>query len=288
MNKHGGDRPAKKLGQVSQPSITLNDGTAIPQVGFGVFKVPPEDTQKVVLAALEAGYRHIDTAQMYRNEAGVGAAIRASGIPRDEIYVTTKLNNDMHGYDTALWALDGSLQRLKLSFVDLFLIHWPMPAKQDYVETWTALESLKADGGATSIGVSNFQPAHLNRLLAETGTVPAVNQIELHPNFPQHELRTLHAEHNIATEAWSPLARGALLDDQSVVGLAEKYGKTPAQAILRWHIQLGNIVIPKSVTPERIVSNMQVFDFELTDQEMASINGLETGVRIGPHPNDMN
>ncbi|MBA3410624.1 MAG: aldo/keto reductase [Geodermatophilaceae bacterium] len=288
MNKHGGDRPAKKLGQVSQPSITLNDGTAIPQVGFGVFKVPPEDTQKVVLGALEAGYRHIDTAQMYRNEAGVGAAIRASGIPRDEIYVTTKLNNDMHGYDTALWALDGSLQRLKLSFVDLFLIHWPMPAKQDYVETWTALESLKADGGATSIGVSNFQPAHLNRLLAETGTVPAVNQIELHPNFPQHELRTLHAEHNIATEAWSPLARGALLDDQSVVGLAEKYGKTPAQAILRWHIQLGNIVIPKSVTPERIASNIQVFDFELTDQEMASINGLETGVRIGPHPNDMN
>jgi diketogulonate reductase-like aldo/keto reductase len=288
MNKHGGDRPAKKLGQVSQPSITLNDGTAIPQVGFGVFKVPPEDTQKVVLAALEAGYRHIDTAQMYRNEAGVGAAIRASGIPRDEIYVTTKLNNDMHGYDTALWALDGSLQRLKLSFVDLFLIHWPMPAKQDYVETWTALESLKADGGATSIGVSNFQPAHLNRLLAETGTVPAVNQIELHPNFPQHELRTLHVEHNIATQAWSPLARGALLDDQSVVGLAEKYGKTPAQAILRWHIQLGNIVIPKSVTPERIASNIQVFDFELTDQEMASINGLETGVRIGPHPNDMN
>jgi len=288
MNKHGGDRPAKKLGQVSQPSITLNDGTAIPQVGFGVFKVPPEDTQKVVLAALEAGYRHIDTAQMYRNEAGVGAAIRASGIPRDEIYVTTKLNNDMHGYDTALWALDGSLQRLKLSFVDLFLIHWPMPAKQDYVETWTALESLKADGGATSIGVSNFQPAHLNRLLAETGTVPAVNQIELHPNFPQHELRTLHAEHNIATEAWSPLARGALLDDQSVVALAEKYGKTPAQTILRWHIQLGNIVIPKSVTPERIASNIQVFDFELTDQEMASINGLETGVRIGPHPNDMN
>jgi len=288
MNKHGGDRPAKKLGQVSQPSITLNDGTAIPQVGFGVFKVPPEDTQKVVLGALEAGYRHIDTAQMYRNEAGVGAAIRASGIPRDEIYVTTKLNNDMHGYDTALWALDGSLQRLKLSFVDLFLIHWPMPAKQDYVETWTALESLKADGGAVSIGVSNFQPAHLNRLLAETETVPAVNQIELHPNFPQHELRTLHVEHNIATQAWSPLARGALLDDQSVVGLAEKYGKTPAQIILRWHIQLGNIVIPKSVTPERIASNIQVFDFELSAEDIATIAKLETGTRIGPHPNDMN
>jgi len=272
----------------SQPSVTLNDGSVIPQLGFGVFKVPPEDTRDVVLAALEAGYRHIDTAQMYGNEAGVGAAIRASGIPRDEIYVTTKLNNDKHGYDTARWACEGSLQRLKLSYVDLFLIHWPMPLRKDYVQTWTALEWVKADGGATSIGVSNFQPAHLTRLLDETETVPAVNQIELHPNFPQAELRALHTEHNIATEAWSPLARGALLDDPSITGLAEKCGKTPAQVVLRWHLQLGNVVIPKSVTPERIVSNTQIVDFELDDDDMAIMKGLANGTRIGPHPNDMN
>ncbi|MBA3368407.1 MAG: aldo/keto reductase [Geodermatophilaceae bacterium] len=272
----------------SQPSVTLNDGSVIPQLGFGVFKVPPEDTQDVVLAALEAGYRHIDTAQMYGNEAGVGAAIRASGIPRDEIYVTTKLNNDKHGYDTARWACEGSLQRLKLSYVDLFLIHWPMPLKKDYVETWTALEWVKADGGATSIGVSNFQPAHLTRVLAETETVPAVNQIELHPNYPQAELRALHAEHDIATEAWSPLARGALLDEPVLAAIGEKYGKSPAQVVLRWHLQLSNVVIPKSVTPDRIVANCRIFDFELTDEDMATIGGLDTGTRIGPHPNDMN
>jgi len=272
----------------SQPAVALNDGTVIPQLGFGVFQVPPEDTENVVLTALEAGYRHIDTAQMYGNEVGVGAAIRRSGIPRNEIYVTTKLNNDRHGYDTARWAFEGSLQRLKLSYVDLFLIHWPMPVNNDYVETWTALESVKADGGAYSIGVSNFQPAHLTRVHAETATVPAVNQIELHPHFAQAELRALHAEHNIATEAWSPLARGALLDEPAITAIADNHVKTPAQVILRWHLQLGNIVIPKSVTPERIAVNFRVFDFELTDEEMTTINGLETGKRIGPHPNDMN
>jgi len=288
MSKHGADQAATTPGQVSLPTSALNDGTAIPQLGFGVFKVPPEDTENVVASALQAGYRHIDTAQMYGNEAGVGLAIRHSGIPRDEIYVTTKLNNDKHGYDTARYAFEGSLQRLKLAYIDLFLIHWPMPVHNDYVETWTALESVKADGLSTSIGVSNFQPAHLTRLLAETATVPAVNQIELHPNYQQAELRALHAEHNIATEAWSPLARGALLDDEAVTGLAQEYGKTSAQIILRWHIQLGNVVIPKSVTPDRMAANLLVFDFELTDEDMATINGLETGIRIGPHPNDMN
>ncbi|MBA3292997.1 MAG: aldo/keto reductase [Geodermatophilaceae bacterium] len=272
----------------TQPTVTLNDSNVIPQLGFGVFKVPPEDTQQVVLAALKAGYRHIDTAQMYGNEAGVGAAIRAAGIPRDEIYVTTKLNNDMHGYDTARWAVEGSLQRLKLSYVDLFLIHWPMPRHNDYVETWTALESVKGDGLATSIGVSNFQPAHLTRLLAESQTVPVVNQVELHPNFQQAELRAMHREHDIATEAWSPLARGALLDEPAIAAIGDEYFKSPAQVLLRWHLQLGNIVIPKSVTPERIVANLRIFDFELSDEDMATINGLETGTRIGPHPNDMN
>lgn len=272
----------------SQPGVTLNDGAVIPQLGFGVFQVPREDTEEVVLRALKVGYRHIDTAQMYGNEAGVGAAIRASGIPRDEIYVTTKLNNDKHGYDTARWAFEGSLQRLKLSYVDLFLIHWPMPVHNDYVETWTALESVKADGLATSIGVSNFQPAHLTRLLAESSTVPAVNQIELHPNFPQAKLRAMHAQHNIATEAWSPLARGALLDDPAIAEITDHYVKSPAQVILRWHLQLGNIVIPKSVTPDRISANFRIFDFELSDEDMDTINRLDTGVRIGPHPNDMN
>lgn len=272
----------------SQPGVTLNDGATIPQLGFGVFQVPPEDTEEVVLRALKVGYRHIDTAQMYGNEAGVGAAIRASGIPRDEIYVTTKLNNDKHGYDTARWAFEASLQRLKMSYIDLFLIHWPMPVHNDYVETWTALESAKADGLATSIGVSNFQPAHVTRLLAESSTVPAVNQIELHPNFPQAELRAMHAQHDIATEAWSPLARGALLDDPAIAEITDHYVKTPAQVILRWHLQLGNIVIPKSVTPDRISANFRIFDFELSDEDMDTINGLDTGKRIGPHPNDMN
>jgi len=276
------------MAMTSQPAVALNDGGIIPQLGFGVFKVPPEDTERVVLAALRVGYRHIDTAQMYGNEAGVGLAIRHSGIPRDEIFVTTKLNNDKHGYDAALMAFDGSLQRLKLSYIDLFLIHWPMPVHNDYVETWRALEAVRADGGARSIGVSNFQPAHLTRLLAETATVPAVNQIELHPNFPQAELRALHAQHDIATQAWSPLARGALLDDETIAVIADRHVKTPAQVILRWHLQLGNIVIPKSVTPERISVNFRVFDFELSDDEMAAISGLDTGVRIGPHPNDMN
>lgn len=267
---------------------SLNDGTTIPQLGFGVFQIKPEETEKAVRTALETGYRHIDTAQMYRNEKEVGAAIRSSGIPREEIHLTTKLNNDMHGFDAARWALEGSLQRLKLSQVDLFLIHWPMPDRNDYVETWQALESLKADGGARSIGVSNFQPAHLAKLISETDIVPAVNQIELHPNFVQAELRAFHAEHDIVTEAWSPLAQGGLLEEESLVALGEKYGKSAAAIVLRWHLQLGNVVIPKSVTPERISANFDIFDFELSDDDLTTIGELDTGKRIGPHPNDLN
>ena len=268
----------------SQPAVTLNDSNVIPQLGFGVFKIPPEDTQQVVLAALKAGYRHIDTAQMYGNEAGVGAAIRAAGIPRDEIYVTTKLNNDMHGYDTARWAVEGSLQRLKLSYVDLFLIHWPMPRHNDYVETWTALESVKGDGLATSIGVSNFQPAHLARLEAETGVQPAVNQVELHPLLQQAGLRREHADREIVTEAWSPLAQGQVLGDPALVAIAEAHGKSTGQVVIRWHLQLGNVVIPKSVTPERIEENFDVFDFHLSQEQMDAVGALDAGTRIGPDP----
>jgi diketogulonate reductase-like aldo/keto reductase len=262
---------------VDVPQITLNNGVRIPQLGFGVFKVPDAETNAAVTQALAAGYRSIDTAKLYANERGVGTAIAESGIPRDEIFVTTKLWNGDQGHDSALAAFDRSLGELGLDHVDLYLIHWPMPARDLYVETWRALEKLLADGRTRAIGVSNFQPAHLRRLLAETEVVPAVNQLELHPNLQQAELRALHAEHGIATEAWSPLARGGLLDDPTITAIAEARGRTPAQVVLRWHLQLGNIVIPKSVTPERIRENFDVFDFELTDADLAAIAGLETG-----------
>lgn len=271
------------------PTITLNNGQQIPQLGFGVFQVPPEDAERVVSTALETGYRSIDTAAAYRNEEGVGRAIAASGLPRDEIFVTTKLWNADHGYDEALRGFDRSANRLGLETVDLFLIHWPVPAADRYVETWRALEKLAADGRARSIGVSNFAAEHLNRLFAETGTVPAVNQIELHPRFPQAQLRALHAEHGIVTEAWSPLAQGGeLLADPAVGELAQRHGVTPAQVVLRWHLQLGNIVIPKSVTPRRMRENVDLFGFELSEADLAVLAGLDTGGRIGPDPAEFN
>ncbi len=275
-------------GMTDIPTITSNNGVQIPQLGFGTFQVPPDQTAQAVRTALDAGYRSIDTAAAYRNEPGVGEAIVSSGLRRDELFVTTKLWNSDHGYDQALRAFDASLDKLQLDYVDLYLIHWPQPANDDFVDTWKAFEKIAADGRARAIGVSNFKAPHIRRLLEETGTVPAVNQIELHPNLTQSDMRAFHREHGIATEAWSPLAQGALLSDRAVTGLADKYGKTPAQIILRWHLQLGNIVIPKSVTPERIGSNLDVFDFELDDDDVAVISDLDTGTRIGPDPDQFN
>jgi 2,5-diketo-D-gluconate reductase A len=267
------------------PNIPLNNGVTIPQLGFGVFQIPPDRTAEAVRVAFEAGYRHIDTAQGYRNEEGVGQAVRESGLSRDEVFVTTKLANDRQGYEEAIAALDESLQRLGLEYVDLFLIHWPRPFADQYVETWRAFEKIASDGKARAIGVSNFQVPHLERLAAETDTVPAVNQIELHPLLVQRELRTYDRDHGIATEAWSPLAKGGdLLRDERLVGLGEKYGKTPAQIVLRWHLQIGTVVIPKSVTPERVRENIDVFDFELDPDDVAAIEALDADVRTGPHP----
>jgi 2,5-diketo-D-gluconate reductase A len=246
--------------------------------------VPPEDTQAVAEEALAAGYRHIDTAAAYRNEAGVGAAIAASGIARDEVFVTTKLWNSQQGYDSTLSAFEKSLERLGVDHVDLYLIHWPVPTEDRFVDTWRAFERIHEEGRSRTIGVSNFRIEDLERLERETETLPTVNQIELHPRFQQEELRAWHTEHGIATEAWSPLAQGALLDEETIEEIAERHDKTPAQAILRWHIQLGNVVIPKSVTPERIRENLNLFDFELSDEEMGAIGQLDTGERIGPDP----
>jgi 2,5-diketo-D-gluconate reductase A len=272
-----------------QPTVTLNDGTQMPQLGFGVFQVPNEETAAAVSAAFEAGYRAIDTAAMYRNEEGVAKAIADSGIPRDELFITTKLNNDGHGYDDAMRAFEASRTRLGLDYVDLYLIHWPLPAQDRYVDTWRAFEKLRSNGLARSIGVSNFQPAHLQRLLDETDVVPALNQIELHPYLTQEALRAFDAEHGIATEAWSPIAKGGeLLSDPAITSLAEKYGKTPAQIVIRWHLQLGNVVIPKSVTPARIKENIDVFDFELADDDVTSISELNRDERTGPDPDMFN
>jgi 2,5-diketo-D-gluconate reductase A len=265
-------------------TVTLHDGVRIPQLGFGVFQVPPEDTRRVVEEALTAGYRHIDTAAAYRNEAGVGAALAASGLPREDVFVTTKLWNSEQGFDSTLEAFGASLDRLGFDYVDLYLIHWPVPSADRFVDTWRAFEWIHDEGRARTIGVSNFRVEDLERLERETEVRPTVNQIELHPRHQQAELRAWHAEHGIATEAWSPLAQGELLADETIAEVAERHGKTPAQAILRWHIQLGNVVIPKSVTPERIRENLDLFDFALSDEDMAAIAGLDRSERIGPDP----
>ncbi|HEV7400397.1 MAG TPA: aldo/keto reductase [Solirubrobacterales bacterium] len=272
------------MAQLTIPSVVLHDDIEIPQLGFGVFQVPPEGVQSAVEQALEAGYRHIDTAAAYRNEPGVGAALVASGLPREDVFVTTKLWNTEQGHDSTLAAFEASLERLGLDHVDLYLIHWPVPSGNRFIDTWRAFERIYEEEAARAIGVSNFRVEDLERLMAETDTRPTVNQIELHPRFQQAKLRTFHAAHKIATEAWSPLAQGALLDDATIAGIAENYGKTPAQAILRWHLQLGNVVIPKSVTPERIRENIEIFDFELSDEEMAEFARLDSGERIGPDP----
>ncbi|MEU5423565.1 aldo/keto reductase [Streptomyces sp. NPDC001407] len=269
------------------PSISLNNGVEMPQLGYGVWQVPDDQAFDAVTTALETGYRSIDTAAIYENEKGVGKAIAATGLPRGELFVTTKVWNSDHGYDPALRAFDASLERLGLDYVDLYLIHWPVPARDTFVDTYKALEKLLADGRAKAIGVCNFQPAHLERLLAETSVVPAVNQIELHPNLAQSELRAYHARHGITTEAWSPLGQGkGLLSDPTVAGLAAKHGRTPAQIVLRWHLQLGNVVIPKSVTPSRIRENLDVFGFELDGADLQALAGLDNGTRLGPDPDE--
>lgn len=268
------------------PNVKLNNGVQIPQLGFGVWQVPDDEVTVAVRTAFEAGYRSIDTAAAYRNEEGTGKAIAESGIPREELFVTTKLNNPDQGYDSTLRAFDDSLARLNLEYVDLYLIHWPRPTHGAYVDTWKAFEKIYADGRARSIGVSNFQPDHLRTLFAETSIVPALNQVELHPYFQQAPLRAFHAEYDIATEAWSPLASGGdVLNDPAIVRLADTYEKTPAQVILRWHLQVGNVVIPKSVTPERIRSNFDIFDFQLTATDIAAIDRLDRADgRVGPNP----
>ncbi|GAA3396222.1 aldo/keto reductase [Streptomyces roseoviridis] len=272
----------------SIPTVTLNNGVEIPQLGFGVFQVPDEETTAAVASALEAGYRSIDTAAIYGNEAGVGKALAESGVARDDLFVTTKLWNADQGYDSTLRAFDESLAKLGLDYVDMYLIHWPTPARDLYQETWTAIEKLVADGRVRTAGVSNFQADHLKRLIDGAELVPAVNQVELHPGLQQAELRAVHAELGIATEAWSPLAQGAVLKDEPITTIADRHGASPAQVVLRWHLQLGNIVIPKSVTPERIRQNLDVFDFTLTDDEMAAVAGLDRDLRTGPHPDQFN
>ncbi|WP_310961997.1 aldo/keto reductase [Nocardioides terrisoli] len=273
------------------PNVTLNDGNTIPQLGFGVFQVPPAETADVVSRALEVGYRHIDTAQMYRNEAGVGEAIAASGLARDDVFVTSKLNNGFHRPDDARRAFDETLTRLGTDHVDLFLIHWPLPTQYggDFVSTWETLVEFQRDGRARSIGVSNFQPAHLERLAAQTEGVPAVNQVEVHPFFGNAAVREANRAAGIVTEAWAPIAQGKVGDDPVIVGIAERLGQTPAQVALRWALQRGDVVFPKTTHTERMRENFDVFGFELSDEDMAAIDGLDRGEdgRQGPHPDTM-
>jgi 2,5-diketo-D-gluconate reductase A len=266
------------------PNVRLSDGVEIPQVGFGVFQVPPDETQRAVEDALAAGYRHIDTAAAYRNERGVAAGIAASAVPRSEIFITTKLWNTEQGFDSTIAAFEKSIEALDTETVDLYLIHWPIPARDLFLDTWRAFERIHSEGGAHSIGVSNFRIPDLVRLQNEAETMPTVNQIELHPLLQQSELRAWHAEHGIATEAWSPLAQGEVLKDDTLLTIAAHHGRTVAQVILRWHLQLGNVVIPKSVTAARVRENLEIFDFELSEDDLAAIARLDAGHRIGPDP----
>jgi 2,5-diketo-D-gluconate reductase A len=268
--------------------VELNDGGTMPRIGFGVFQVAPEETVEAVSYALQTGYRAVDTAAAYANEREVGGAVRASGIGREEVFVTTKLWNSDHGRESAHRAFDRSLDHLGFDYVDLYLIHWPAPGRGLYVDTWEALIELKAAGRARSIGVSNFEIQHLERVVDATGVAPAVNQVELHPRLQQPELRRFHSDHGIVTEAWSPIAKGRVLDDPVVTELATWYDRTPAQIVLRWHLQLGNVVIPKSVTPTRIEENFRVFDFTLDDDAMRRIEALDAGERTGPDPATFN
>ncbi|SHP08232.1 Probable oxidoreductase [Mycobacteroides abscessus subsp. abscessus] len=271
------------------PNVTLNSGTTVPQLGYGVWQVPDDQARAAVSAALQVGYRSIDTAKIYDNEAGTGAAIAESGIPRGDVFLTTKLWNSDQGYDNALRAFDASLERLGTDYVDLYLIHWPVPELDEYVASFKALQRIQADGRAKAIGVSNFTVDNLKRLIDETGEVPALNQIELHPRFTQPELRAFHAEYGIATEAWSPLGQGTILEDATIGAIAQAHDVSAAQVILRWHLQLGNVVIPKSVTPARIAANFDVFGFELSTDEVERITALDASDgRIGPDPTTFN
>jgi 2,5-diketo-D-gluconate reductase A len=270
------------------PTVRLNNGIDIPQLGFGVFQIKPADTVAATLAALEVGYRHIDTAEMYGNEKEVGEAVRRSGLDRGDVFVTSKLNNGHHAYDDALKAFDQSLSDLGFDHLDLFLVHWPLPKVGDFVETWRAMEEIYRSGRAKAVGVSNFQPHHLRRLLEETEVVPAVNQIEVHPYLTQDEVRDFGAAHGIATEAWSPIAQGRVLDDPVLQRIARRLGRTPAQVVLRWHLQRGDIVFPKSVTRSRVEENFALFDFELDADDVAAVSGLNRDERTGPDPDSFN
>ena len=273
---------------MSIPSLVMNDGRSIPQIGLGVWQVPDDVATDACLAALECGYRHIDTAALYYNEEGVGRAIAACGLPRKELFITTKVWNTDQGYDATMRAFDLSLSKLGLDYVDLYLIHWPTPGRDLYADTWRALVDLRADGRAASIGVSNFHEAHIRRVVAETGEVPAINQVELHPWLPQREVRSVDAEFGILTEGWSPLGSGRLIDDPILQGIADRHGVTTAQVMIRWQIQLGNVVLPKSVTPARIRSNIDVFGFSLDAEDLALIDSLASGQRTGPDPDVFN
>ncbi|MET7765425.1 aldo/keto reductase [Streptomyces sp. NPDC005393] len=271
------------------PFITLNNGVRMPQLGFGVWQVPDDEAQVAVRNALEAGYRSIDTAAIYGNEEGTGKALAASGIARDELFVTTKLWNSDQGYDSALRAFDTSLTKLGLDYVDLYLIHWPLPEVDKYVDTWKAFEKIYAEGRAKAIGLSNFHPAHIQRLLSETSIAPVIDQVELHPQLQQADLRAFNSRHDIVTEAWSPLGQGkGLLENPKLAAIAAKHGKSPAQVVLRWHLDLGNVVIPKSVTPSRIKENLDVFDFELDSEDLSTIDAMDAGNRLGPDPDTFN
>lgn len=271
------------------PVLDLNDGNKAPQLGFGVFQIPDAETADAVAAALKAGYRSIDTAAIYKNEAGVRQGMERSGVERGDIFLTTKLWNSEQGFDSTLKAFDASVAKLGTDYVDMYLIHWPTPQHDRYVDTWKAFIRLREEGRIRSIGVSNFQPVHLERIVKETGVVPVVNQIELHPDFAQRDVVAANAKHKVVTEAWSPLGQGGdLLKNDTLVAIGKKYGKSSAQVVLRWHVQLGHMVIPKSATPERIAANIDVFDFALTDEDMKAIAGLDGGKRMGPDPDQFN